>query len=98
MLRPLLALRGPAALLGHPGPAAVLLAAPARARKSRADPPAKSKAGRVKAPPPVDPAELLVVAERYLRYRRVVRALRWGAARRGCGGSAGAQVAGRSAG
>ncbi|KAJ6658612.1 hypothetical protein lerEdw1_020000 [Lerista edwardsae] len=76
MLRPLLALRGRAALLGRPGPAGMLLAAPARGRKSRADPPAKSKAGRVKKPPPVDPAELLVVAERYLRYRQVVRALR----------------------
>ncbi|NXG02765.1 RT26 protein, partial [Sakesphorus luctuosus] len=37
---------------------------PARGRKSRDDPPAKSKADRVKMPPPVDPEELLVVLER----------------------------------
>ncbi|XP_066488581.1 small ribosomal subunit protein mS26 [Tiliqua scincoides] len=69
MLRGLLALRGPRAAFLGPG-------APWRGRKSRADPPAKSKAGRLKTPPPVDPAELLVVAERYLRHRRVLRALR----------------------
>ncbi|XP_062991232.1 small ribosomal subunit protein mS26 [Elgaria multicarinata webbii] len=58
---------------GRPSP---LLAAPARGRKSRTDPPAKSKAGRIKVPPPVDPAELLVVTGRYEQYRRVMRALR----------------------
>ncbi|XP_019382141.1 PREDICTED: 28S ribosomal protein S26, mitochondrial-like [Gavialis gangeticus] len=49
---------------------------PARGRKTRYDPPAKSKAERVKVPPPVDPAELLVVQERYRQYYSVVRALR----------------------
>uniref|UniRef100_A0A8D0GNL8 Small ribosomal subunit protein mS26 n=1 Tax=Sphenodon punctatus TaxID=8508 RepID=A0A8D0GNL8_SPHPU len=49
---------------------------PARGRKSRDVPPAKSKAGRVKMPPPVDPAELLVVTERYRQYRLVVSAVR----------------------
>ncbi|XP_067389578.1 small ribosomal subunit protein mS26 [Emydura macquarii macquarii] len=52
------------------------LLVPARGRKSRHDPPAKSKAGRVKVPPPVDPAELLVVCERYRQYRLVMKALR----------------------
>uniref|UniRef100_A0A8C8RUE7 Small ribosomal subunit protein mS26 n=1 Tax=Pelusios castaneus TaxID=367368 RepID=A0A8C8RUE7_9SAUR len=53
-----------------------LLLVPARGRKSRHDPPAKSKAGRLKVPPPVDPAELLVIAERYRQYRLIVRGLR----------------------
>ncbi|NXR27397.1 RT26 protein, partial [Cinclus mexicanus] len=51
-------------------------AVPARGRKTRYDPPAKSKAGRVKLPPPVDPEELLVVLERYRQYRLVLSALR----------------------
>ncbi|XP_054149218.1 28S ribosomal protein S26, mitochondrial [Melozone crissalis] len=54
------------------GPRAV----PARGRKTRHDPPAKSKAGRVKLPPPVDPEELLVVQERYRQHRLVLSALR----------------------
>ncbi|XP_037991396.1 28S ribosomal protein S26, mitochondrial [Motacilla alba alba] len=54
------------------GPRAV----PARGRKTRHDPPAKSKAGRVKLPPPVDPEELLVVLERYRQHRLVLSALR----------------------
>ncbi|NXD46706.1 RT26 protein, partial [Copsychus sechellarum] len=49
---------------------------PARGRKTRHDPPAKSKAARVKLPPPVDPEELLVVQERYRQYRLVLSALR----------------------
>ncbi|XP_032542743.1 28S ribosomal protein S26, mitochondrial [Chiroxiphia lanceolata] len=49
---------------------------PARGRKSRHDPPAKSKAGRLKLPPPVDPEELLVVLERYRQHRLVLGALR----------------------
>ncbi|XP_004485203.2 small ribosomal subunit protein mS26 [Dasypus novemcinctus] len=53
-----------------------LLVVPARGRKSRHDPPAKSKAGRVQSPPAVDPAELLVLTERYREYRLTVRALR----------------------
>lgn len=51
-------------------------AVPARGRKSRHDPPAKSKADRVKLPPPVDPEELLVVLERYRQHRLVLSALR----------------------
>ncbi|XP_053113465.1 28S ribosomal protein S26, mitochondrial isoform X2 [Hemicordylus capensis] len=73
MLRGLVPLPSRAALLGQ---APLLAAAPSRGRKSRTDPPAKSKAGRIKVPPPVDPAELLVVTQRYERYRLVVRALR----------------------
>ncbi|XP_029451879.1 28S ribosomal protein S26, mitochondrial [Rhinatrema bivittatum] len=62
----------PACFLGRLRP----LLLPARGRKSRTDPPAKSKAGRVKLPPPVDPEELLVVRERYLQYNSLLRALR----------------------
>lgn len=47
-----------------------------RGRKTRYDPPAKSKVGRVATPPAVDPAELFVVTERYRHYRQTVRALR----------------------
>ncbi|XP_072858221.2 small ribosomal subunit protein mS26 [Pogona vitticeps] len=60
----------------RPGPLAPLLVVPARGRKSRDDPPAKSKEGRINRPPPVDAAELLVVQKRYRSYRRIVRALR----------------------
>lgn len=49
---------------------------PARGRKSRHDPPAKSKVGRTTTPPAVDPAELFVLSERYARYRQTVGALR----------------------
>ncbi|NXI44837.1 RT26 protein, partial [Galbula dea] len=49
---------------------------PVRGRKSRHDPPAKSKASRLKVPPPVDPEELLVVQERYRQHRLVLGALR----------------------
>ncbi|NWX10484.1 RT26 protein, partial [Caloenas nicobarica] len=51
---------------------------PARGRKTRHDPPAKSKASRLKVPPPVDPEELLVVLERYRLHRLVLSALRGG--------------------
>ncbi|KAK6493732.1 28S ribosomal protein S26 [Huso huso] len=47
-----------------------------RGRKSRSDPKAKSKAGRVKVPPPVDPAEMLVLRERFSQYDLIMRALR----------------------
>ncbi|KAM9294844.1 small ribosomal subunit protein mS26 [Morus bassanus] len=71
---------GPAlgvALGPSPAPGSGLLrAAPARGRKTRHDPPAKSKASRVKLPPPVDPEELLVVTERYRLHRLVLGALR----------------------
>ncbi|NWI64782.1 RT26 protein, partial [Todus mexicanus] len=55
-----------------PGPFTV----PSRGRKTRHDPPAKSKASRLKLPPPVDPEELLVVTERYRQHRLVLGALR----------------------
>ncbi|NWR73410.1 RT26 protein, partial [Centropus unirufus] len=71
MLRALRRCRpGPA--LSGPGPGLV----PARGRKSRTDPPAKSKAERVKLPPPVDPEELWAVTERYRLHRLVLGALR----------------------
>ncbi|XP_048203387.1 28S ribosomal protein S26, mitochondrial [Perognathus longimembris pacificus] len=57
-------------------PPALPLLSPARGRKTRHDPPAKSKIGRVKMPPAVDPTELFVVTERYRQYRQTVRALR----------------------
>ncbi|KAM6266952.1 small ribosomal subunit protein mS26 [Spheniscus humboldti] len=66
---------GPGLGLG-PGPAWGLRLVPARGRKTRHDPPAKSKASRLKVPPPVDPEELLVVTERYRRHRLVLGALR----------------------
>ncbi|KAL7981731.1 hypothetical protein Chor_001546 [Crotalus horridus] len=65
-------LPGRAALLGRGAPSLV----PSRGRKTRRDRPAKSKADRIKVPPPVDPAELLVVLDRYEQHRRVVGALR----------------------
>lgn len=60
--------------LGRP-PAQFLLLA--RGRKTRHDPPAKSKIGRVATPPAVDPAEFFVLTERYRQYRQTVRALRY---------------------
>ncbi|XP_075565439.1 small ribosomal subunit protein mS26 [Pelecanus crispus] len=68
---------GPAAPTGPgPGHAWGLRLVPARGRKTRHDPPAKSKASRLKLPPPVDPEELLVVTERYRQHRLVLSALR----------------------
>lgn len=52
------------------------LVLPVRGRKTRYDPPAKSKIGRVNMPPPVDPTEFFVLMERYQHYRQTVRALR----------------------
>lgn len=52
------------------------LVLPVRGRKTRYDPPAKSKIGRVNMPPAVDPAEFFVLMERYQHYRQTVRALR----------------------
>ncbi|KAL0595341.1 28S ribosomal protein S26, mitochondrial [Plecturocebus cupreus] len=57
------------------GPRAPLVLS-ARGRKTRHDPPAKSKIGRVNMPPAVDPAEFFVLMERYQHYRQTVRALR----------------------
>lgn len=47
-----------------------------RGRKSRTDPVAKSKEGRIKVPPPVDPVEMVVLKERYSEYQLIMRALR----------------------
>ncbi|KAF7710561.1 28S ribosomal protein S26, mitochondrial [Silurus meridionalis] len=47
-----------------------------RGRKSRSDPKAKSKAGRIKTPPPVDPVEMVVLKERFTEYNLIMRALR----------------------
>uniref|UniRef100_A0A2K5RS97 Small ribosomal subunit protein mS26 n=1 Tax=Cebus imitator TaxID=2715852 RepID=A0A2K5RS97_CEBIM len=52
------------------------LVLPVRDRKTRHDPPAKSKIGRVNMPPAVDPAEFFVLMERYQHYRQTVHALR----------------------
>ena len=70
---------------GRALPAARLLLAPrcavrvasVRGRKSRNDPPAKSKEGRVKLPPPVDPVEMVVMKERFTEYNLIMRALRY---------------------
>nr|XP_055121609.1 28S ribosomal protein S26, mitochondrial-like [Symphalangus syndactylus] len=52
------------------------LVLPARGRQTRHDPLPKSKIERVNMPPAVDPAEFLVLMERYQHYRQTVRALR----------------------
>ncbi|KAM7376334.1 hypothetical protein PAMP_006075 [Pampus punctatissimus] len=68
---------------GRSGPAARLLAPrgavlveAVRGRKSRTDPVAKSKQGRIKVPPPIDPVEMVVLKERYSEYMLIMRALR----------------------
>ncbi|XP_028833621.1 small ribosomal subunit protein mS26 [Denticeps clupeoides] len=66
--------RAPAARLLAPRGAP--LAETVRGRKSRSDPKAKSKAGRIKHPPPVDPAEMLLLKKRFEEYNLIVRALR----------------------
>lgn len=71
MLRPLSYL-GARPLCGPPAPLLLLV----RGRKTRYDPPAKSKIGRVATPPAVDPAEFYVLTERYRQYRQIMRALR----------------------
>ncbi|KAM4624692.1 small ribosomal subunit protein mS26 [Polymixia lowei] len=57
-------------------PRGAVLVEAVRGRKSRNDPPAKSKEGRIKVPPPVDPVEMLVLKERYTEYDLLMRALR----------------------
>ncbi|KAM8939648.1 small ribosomal subunit protein mS26 [Pelodytes ibericus] len=47
-----------------------------RGRKSRTDPPAKSKASRIKYPPPVCVEELLNVSNRYQQYASILGAIR----------------------
>ncbi|XP_053700878.1 28S ribosomal protein S26, mitochondrial [Synchiropus splendidus] len=60
-------------LLGARG---AVLVESVRGRKSRTDEVAKSKAGRLKVPPPVDPVEMVVLKERYSEYQLIMRALR----------------------
>ena len=59
--------------MGHPPAQFLLLAS---GQKTRHNPPAKSKIGRVVTPPAVDPVELFVLTEHYWQYRQTVRALR----------------------
>uniref|UniRef100_A0A3Q3IIM4 Small ribosomal subunit protein mS26 n=1 Tax=Monopterus albus TaxID=43700 RepID=A0A3Q3IIM4_MONAL len=57
-------------------PRSAVLVEAVRGRKSRTDPVAKSKQGRIKVPPPVDPVEMVVLKERYTEYQLIMRALR----------------------
>ncbi|GAA6224879.1 28S ribosomal protein S26, mitochondrial [Lates japonicus] len=57
-------------------PRSSVLVEAVRGRKSRTDPKAKSKEGRLKVPPPVDPVEMVVLKERYTEYQLIMRALR----------------------
>lgn len=57
-------------------PRSAVLVEPVRGRKSRNDPVAKSKEGRIKVPPPVDPVEMVVLKERFSEYQLILRALR----------------------
>ncbi|TNN50927.1 28S ribosomal protein S26, mitochondrial [Liparis tanakae] len=57
-------------------PRGAVLVEAVRGRKSRTDPVAKSKEGRIKVPPPVDPREMVVLKERYSEYQLITRALR----------------------
>ncbi|KAK1894560.1 28S ribosomal protein S26 mitochondrial [Dissostichus eleginoides] len=57
-------------------PRSAVLVEAVRGRKSRTDPVAKSKVGRIKVPPPVDPEEMVVLKERYGEYQMIMRALR----------------------
>ncbi|CAI5696965.1 small ribosomal subunit protein mS26 [Oreochromis niloticus] len=57
-------------------PRSAVLVEAVRGRKSRTDPVAKSKEGRIKVPPPVDPVEMVVLKERYTEYKLIMRALR----------------------
>ncbi|XP_007497012.1 28S ribosomal protein S26, mitochondrial [Monodelphis domestica] len=57
-------------------PSLPLLLQPSRGRKSRHDPRAKSKIGRLRTPTPVDPVEMYILMERYKSYRQTMRGLR----------------------
>lgn len=57
-------------------PRGAVLVEAVRGRKSRTDPVAKSKQGRIKVPPPVDPVEMVVLKERYSEYQLIMKALR----------------------
>ncbi|XP_016123943.1 28S ribosomal protein S26, mitochondrial-like [Sinocyclocheilus grahami] len=74
MLRALSRCHAPVVRLLSPRTAVLVEAV--RGRKSRTDPIAKSKLGRIKTPPPVDPVEMVVLKERYTEYNLVLRALR----------------------
>lgn len=56
-------------------PRSAVLVEAVRGRKSRTDPVAKSKEGRIKVPPLVDPVEMVVLKERYSEYQLIMRAL-----------------------
>lgn len=58
-------------------PRSAVLVEAVRGRKSRTDPVAKSKQGRIKVPPPVDPVEMVVLKERYTEYQLIMRELRY---------------------
>ncbi|XP_054913244.1 28S ribosomal protein S26, mitochondrial [Poeciliopsis prolifica] len=57
-------------------PRSAVLVEAVRGRKSRTDPVAKSKEGRIKVPSAVDPVEMVVLKERYSEYELIMRALR----------------------
>ncbi|XP_013873479.1 small ribosomal subunit protein mS26 [Austrofundulus limnaeus] len=57
-------------------PRSAVLVEAVRGRKSRHDPVAKSKVGRIKYPPPVDPEEMVILKERYSEYQLILSALR----------------------
>ncbi|NP_001002418.1 small ribosomal subunit protein mS26 [Danio rerio] len=57
-------------------PRSAVLVESVRGRKSRTDPQAKSKIGRIKTPPPVDPVEMITMKERYTEYNLILKALR----------------------
>uniref|UniRef100_A0A673YD64 Small ribosomal subunit protein mS26 n=1 Tax=Salmo trutta TaxID=8032 RepID=A0A673YD64_SALTR len=57
-------------------PRGAVLVEAIRGRKTRTDPKAKSKEGRIKTPPPVDPVEMVVLRERFTEYDLIMRALR----------------------
>ncbi|XP_069016849.1 small ribosomal subunit protein mS26 [Embiotoca jacksoni] len=57
-------------------PRSAVLVEAVRGRKSRTDPVAKSKEGRIKMPPPIDAVEMVVLKERNAEYKLIVRALR----------------------
>ncbi|XP_023286171.1 28S ribosomal protein S26, mitochondrial [Seriola lalandi dorsalis] len=57
-------------------PRSAVLVEAVRGRKSRNDPVARSKEGRIKVPPPVDPVEMVVLKERFTEYQLLMRALR----------------------
>ncbi|XP_066535921.1 28S ribosomal protein S26, mitochondrial [Hoplias malabaricus] len=67
---------GRASILRLLSPRTAVLVETVRGRKSRNDPKAKSKSGRIKTPPPVDPVEMVVLKERFTEYKLIMRALR----------------------